>query len=109
MSEEKNNQSNKSGGSLTALVAGAVIGAALFYLFGTKSGQKVRDHLLRETKSLLDKLGENLEETKEGTKEAEEKPEESAISAPPVPPTHIEEIQKKGRRFFFHRHHSLES
>lgn len=101
MSDEKNNPSNKSGGNLTTLVAGAVIGAALFYLFGTKSGQKVRDHLLRETKSLLDKFGESLEEE---SKEVEEKPQEPAIPAPPVPPQHIEEIQKKGRRFFFHRH-----
>ena len=97
MDKEKNN-------NLTTFIVGAIIGAALVYLFGTKSGQKVKQELVREGQRLLDKLGKGLEEAKEKLEESEavEKIEETVDQIP----EHIKEVQRKGRRFFFRRSHS---
>lgn len=107
--------------SLGSFIAGAIIGAALTYLFGTKSGQKLKDELLKESTKLLEKIGEGFEESqkqlenagekiKEEAKEVKEKlaegvqeVEQTAEKVAQEVPQHIEEIQKKGRRFFFRR------
>jgi gas vesicle protein len=93
-----------------------VIGAAITYLFTNKDGQKVRDVLLKEGTRLLDEvskkaqsieerleeeqvgreLAEKIEGVKKGVEEIEQIVEEV--------PGHIEQIQKKGRRFFSRRH-----
>ena len=101
--------------NLSTIILGVALGAALTYLFTTKKGQKIKDRLLTDGRSLLEEIGEkisNLEEEildekdevaeklVEGAKAAEEKIEDAAASVP----EHIEQIQKKGRRFFFRRH-----
>ena len=106
-------QTTKAG--FSTLVAGAVIGAALTYLFGTKSGQKVKDELVKEGQKLLDKMSEGLEDVRDkieesdigekissGAKSVKKEVEETAEEIP----QHIAQIQKKGRRFFFRRSHS---
>ena len=88
---------------------GIIIGAAVTYLFTNKKGQKIKDHLLKEGKKLLEDISDiaaDLEENvtkklEEGKGEVEEKVEEA-----PEVPQHIEQIQKKGRRFFFRRSHT---
>lgn len=101
------NNSSRSNSSLGSLITGIVIGAAVTYLFGTKNGKKVRHQLIQEGQKLLDKMGEGLEEVKEKTEESEavQKIEEKVEEVP----QHIAEIQKKGRRFFFHRRSHSES
>ena len=98
-------QDNKN--NFSSLVLGVIIGATITYLFTNKKGQKIKDHLLKEGKRLLedvadiasemeDNVAKKLEEEK---KEIEEKVEEVTEEVP----KHIEQIQKKGRRFFFRR------
>lgn len=113
MSDQKNN-------NLSTLILGVAIGAALTYIFTTKRGQKIKDRLLTEGQSLLEDIGEkigNLEEEildekdeleeklDEGVKVVEEKVREATEEMP----QHIEQLQKKGRRFFFRRGASPES
>jgi len=106
-------QATKAG--FSTFIAGAVIGAALTYLFGTKSGQKVKDELVKEGQKLIDKMSEGLEEVRDkieesdigekistGAKSVKEEIKETAEEIP----EHIAQIQKKGRRFFFRRSHS---
>lgn len=97
MSDEKNN-------NLSTLILGVAIGAALTYLFTTKRGQKIKDRLLTEGQGLLEDIGEKIsnleEEILEEKDEVEEKLEEGTKAEIPQ---HIEQIQKKGRRFFFRR------
>ncbi|MBI4037455.1 YtxH domain-containing protein [Candidatus Curtissbacteria bacterium] len=110
--------------SLTALVAGIILGAAVTYLFTTKDGQKVKDKLLVEGSKLLDKLKEGLENVGEEIEEKAGEIVESAGEIRDAAATHFEEakenvqdalrevppqvaeIQKKGRKFFFRRHQS---
>ncbi|MDO8487256.1 MAG: YtxH domain-containing protein [Candidatus Curtissbacteria bacterium] len=136
---DHNHNPNHNSNNISSLVAGVVLGAALTYLFGTKSGQKLKDELVKEGQKLLEEMGKELEETKdkiaegpersrreesevgkklesvkekaEGTKlvqnaiEAKEQLQEVIEDVP----KHIEEIQKKGRRFFFKRSAAHES
>lgn len=113
MSDQKNNlpAERLTNNNLATFVAGVVIGAALTYLFGTKSGQKVKDQLLKDGTKLLETMTEEIEEKVQELesqepkiKEPVESQEEETVkeAAPEVPP-HIEEIQKKGRRFFFRK------
>jgi len=112
-------QSNNFGG----MILGVAIGATLTYLLTNKDGQKIKDMLLKEGARILDEvaksaqefedkfeskaedeLAERLEEVKDKVAEVEQMVED-------IPP-HIEQIQKKGRRFFMHKsshHHSAES
>ncbi|MDP2632436.1 MAG: YtxH domain-containing protein [Candidatus Curtissbacteria bacterium] len=107
MSDEKNS-------NLSTLILGVAIGAALTYLFTTKRGQKIKDRLLTEGQGLLEDIGEKIsnleEEILEEKDEIEEKLEEGTkavaekvVEAADEIPQHIEQIQKKGRRFFFRR------
>ena len=103
--------------SLTALIAGVVIGAAVTYLFTTKEGKKLKEKLIDEGSRLLDKVKEGLEEAED---EVEEKGkavakalENSAQSAKETVeeavseiPKHIAQVQKRGRRFFFSKKQS---
>ncbi|MBI2012642.1 YtxH domain-containing protein [Candidatus Curtissbacteria bacterium] len=108
MSDQKDN-------SLTAFVAGVIIGAAATYLFTNEKGQKIKDKLIGEGSKVLDKLKEGLEEVeKEVQKEKAEIAQkiesgvdtvkEAAEEVAESVPEHIEQIQKKGRRFFFRKH-----
>jgi len=103
--------------SLTALVAGVVIGAAVTYLFTTKEGRKLKDKLIEEGSHLIDKVKEGLEEVEEEVedkgKQAVKTIESQAQSAKETVeeavseiPKHIEQVQKKGRKFFFSKKHS---
>lgn len=110
MSDQNNNHNN-----LSTLILGVIIGASLTYLFTTKKGQKLKERLLVEGKDLLEEIGEKVatleeeflgkgeeagEKLLEGAKDVEEKIEETVSEIP----DHIEQIQKKGRRFFFRKH-----
>lgn len=108
---------NEKNNSLTALIAGIVIGAAVTYLFTTKEGRKLKDKLIEEGSLLLDKVKEGLEEVgdeveekgKTAVKEIETKAESAKEAVEEVVteiPKHIEQVQKKGRRFFFSKKHS---
>lgn len=102
---------------ISSLIVGVIIGAALTYLFTNKEGQKLKNKLLAEGEKLLSSLREGLEEATDSTKEVREeagqklsagveeikdKVEEEVSELP----KHIDQIQKKGRRFFFRRHAS---
>lgn len=97
--------------SLTALIAGIIIGAGVTYLFTTKDGQKIKEKMIAEGTKLLDQLKETLEEAGETTHEikqaAEQKLEEAkdtVENALEEVPEQIAALQKKGRRFFFKKH-----
>lgn len=102
--------------NLSTLIIGVIIGASLTYLLTTKKGQKIKDQILEEGKKLLADLAEKAEETQEQLAEnkeeipekvrevANEVKEEAKQLAEDVP-GHIEQIQKKGRRFFFRKDH----
>lgn len=106
--------------SLSALIFGVLIGAAATYLFTTKDGQKVKEKLLKEGSKLLDKVAEGLENVEETVDEKRqeiqdtvsgqiESTKENVEEAVSEIPKHIHEVQKKGRRFFFKKHHAQES
>lgn len=106
MSDQKDNH------SLTTFVAGVVIGAVLTYLFTNEKGQKIKDRLAKESSKILDKMREGLEEVeKEMEKEKKELVEKAQSQVETIKetveevaesvPQHVEQIQKKGRRFFF--------
>ncbi len=107
---EKNN-------SVSSLIVGIVIGAAVTYLFTNKEGQKLKDKLLVEAEKLLGNLREGLEEADQETKEVREEiahkvsagvdeAKEKIGEEVDQLPKHMQEIQKKGRRFFFRRSHT---
>jgi len=122
MNEQKDLPAGRQGdNNLATFIAGVVIGAALTYLFATKSGQKIKEQLLKDGAALLEKMGENVEEgvkkleevgqkveeetqevgdkIGEGAREVQSKVEETTSEIP----AQVAEIQKKGRRFFFRR------
>lgn len=134
MSDSDHNHNHGNDNNLSALLAGALIGAAAIYLFGTEKGRKLKDELLEEGQKLLDKIGEEvdkaqnqLEEHQEEIKgklaegiEKVEDPEQrrrieetaqDVVENIAEVPQHIASVQKKGRKFFFHRspHHPAES
>lgn len=112
MNDQKNN-------SFNAFVTGAVLGALATFLFATKSGRKIKDELLEEGIRIFEAVTEEIEEApeqiKEGKKEVKkefaEKVEQVAEVREAVVdstgevlrevPEQIENIQKKGRHFFF--------
>lgn len=121
------------GNNLPTFITGVVLGAALAYLFGTRSGKKLKDELIKESQKLLAEMGQELEEVVdtersrsvkdkiaegpersrreeedpveklEAVKEKIEEVKEELQGKVEDVPKHIEEIQKKGRRFFFRR------
>lgn len=103
--------------SLSALIAGVVIGAGVTYLFTTKEGRKLKDKLVVEGTKMLDKIKEGLEEAGEEIEEKKEVIQEKVAEQIDLVkenvedmvsevPKHIEQVQKKGRRFFFKKHPS---
>jgi len=112
MNEEKNN-------SFGNFVTGAIFGAVVTFLFATKTGRKIKDELLEEGSRLIDALSEEIEDApkeiketgKEIKKELAEKAgqmedlkeavEDSAHEVLREVPQQVENIQKKGRHFFF--------
>ena len=133
MSEAKNNDHNHSpsqNNSFQVLIAGAVIGAVLTYLFTTESGKKIKEELIHEGSKLLDNIGDEIEKTKDKVEDgrdaliaqvdqkkqeiaqeihqaAKEVKKETKVVQADVQdlveevPQQVEEIPKKGRRFFF--------
>ena len=101
MSEQNNSHSG--GHSSSNFLAGIIIGAALTYLFATKSGRKLKDELLKEGAKALQNLAEQLEEKEEEAKAELDSAKEQAEEVVHEVPQHIEKIQKKGRRFFFRK------
>ena len=106
--------------NLPALIVGVIIGASLTYLLTTKKGRIIKEQLLVEGKKLLEDLkdkaqeqeeevAENKEEIQKKVKEVASDVKEEAKQLSEDVPGHIEQIQKKGRRFFFKRHQQTES
>ncbi|GEM_PF-3274900 len=120
MNDHDQNHSH-GGNNLPTFISGIVLGAALSYLFGTKDGKKLKNQLLKEGQKLLEEMGKDLEEVKdkiqeedplaklEAVKDKIEEVKEELQGKVEDVPKHIEELQKKGRRFFFHRRASHES
>lgn len=107
MSDQKN--------SFPTLITGVIVGATIAYLFGTKSGKKVKDELITEGTKLLKSLAENVEDIKNKVEESAEKAsksepvqklEETVGETVSEIPQQIKEVQKKGRKFFFRRRHA---
>ena len=110
MSDTKDN-------NVASLIAGIVIGAAATYLLTNPEGKKLKENLLKEGALLLEKVTHEVEETKEKVQEVQEEVKSTAEATQKVIetaseeiaqvaqaiPTQIEEIQKKGRRLFFHK------
>ena len=112
---------NEKGNNLAPFIAGVIIGAALTYLFANKEGRKLKERLVAEGAKILGTLGE-VTQTAKGEIEqiAEERKEEIAREVSHdleeakekvetvirEVPEQVEKIQKKGRRFFFSKHHS---
>jgi|SRR3989338_9153862 len=97
--DNQNNNNNQPGHSTATFIVGVIIGAAATYLFTTDEGKKLKDKLIKEASRFFGNLGE-------GAQEIEEKVSEEVTQIP----KHIEQIQKKGRRFFFRRSpHQMES
>jgi gas vesicle protein len=112
MSDQKNN-------NLNAFVTGAVLGAIATFLFATKSGRKIKDELIEEGIRIFEAVTEEIEEApeqiKEGEKEIKKELAQKAQQIAEVKeavvdtagevlrevPEQIENIQKKGRHFFF--------
>lgn len=108
--------------NLSALTAGLVIGAAFVYLFATEDGKKLKEQLILEGKKILENMGQEVNKAQDQIEEAKEKVVEVAQQVESVAdvvqdlvvevPQHIAAVQKKGRKFFFHRsqpHHAAES
>ncbi|MEK7580752.1 MAG: YtxH domain-containing protein [Patescibacteria group bacterium] len=124
------NHSHSQNNSFQILVTGAVIGAVLTYLFTTESGKKIKDELIREGSRLLDSIGDEVEKAKSMVEDgrdllvadvdqkkqeiaqeihqaAKEVKKEMKVVQADIQdlaeevPHQVEEIQKKGRRFFF--------
>ncbi len=96
--------------NISSFISGAVLGAALLYLLGTKDGKKLKDQLIKEGQKVLEEMGQELKEASEkiegnAAKKLEAVKEEVEDAIGEVP-EHIQEIQKKGRRFFFKRSRS---
>ena len=114
----ENHDKAPAGGSNFLL--GAIIGAALTYLFATKSGQKIKNELIKDLSDVLESIGEEIEaaegeprpegresakiELESAKEEVQKKVEQVAEEIREVP-QQIEKIQKKGRHFFFRKRH----
>jgi len=135
MSDRDHSHDHNNNINLAALVAGALMGAAAVYLLGTEKGRKLKDELLEEGQKLLDKIGDEVDHVHdqiedhqdeikgklaEGIEKVEETVEdlelgrraEGVVKTIEDVPQHIAAVQKKGRKFFFHRshpHHTAES
>lgn len=109
--------SDKNDNNLGALIAGVIIGAAGAYLFGNPDGRKLKEKLLKEGQKLLEGIGEDVTSAKEKLEQTHQEIKSTAQATQNVLetageeitevaqeiPKQIEEIQKKGRRFFFHK------
>ena len=114
-SEEKHQTHvhNHSGSGVPSLILGVAVGAAITYLLTNKEGQKIRDTLLKEGTKLLDEITKTAQDVSQSLQynnvkeELSERIEEVKKSVEQIEsivedvPHHIEQIQKKGRRFFF--------
>lgn len=144
--EHNHDHDRNSNINLSALVAGALIGAAAIYLFGTEKGRKLKDELLEEGQKLLDKIGDEVDKAQDQLEEHQEEikgklaedieevedpgqrrriedttqdvveniaevpqhtegHEETRMTEGSEEPRGIVSVQKKGRKFFFHRSH----
>lgn len=134
MSETKNKEEKEEKTSTTGFtnfLTGAIVGAALTYLFTTESGRKIKDELLKEGTKLLENFGDEVEKAQvklapaekkiaakvEQKAEAVQKQVGEAVQTTKDGivetvssisdkieekiPEQVEQIQKKGRHFFF--------
>lgn len=101
----------------STFIIGVLVGAALTYLFTTENGRRLKGELLKEGSKLLETIGEGIMEGEEAAKKIEKKLEAPAGEIASTVkdtvaaiPEQVEQIQKKGRRFFFskkpHTHES---
>ncbi|EKE13202.1 MAG: hypothetical protein ACD_13C00058G0001, partial [uncultured bacterium] len=104
---------------LNVFITGAVLGALATFLFATKSGRKIKDEFIEEGIRIFEAVTEKIEEApeqiKEGKKEIKKEIAQKAQEIAEVKeaivdatsevlrevPEQIENIQKKGRHFFF--------
>lgn len=100
-----------SSSSLSSLILGVAIGAAITYLFTNKEGKKIRGFLLEEGTKLLDEISEKAQEVQEKVESGQAKEElsQKIENIKEEVPQHIDKLQKKGRHFFFHKPHPTES
>lgn len=102
----------KNNNSLLVFALGVAVGAAVTYLYTNEKGQKIKDNLIKEGTKILEKFGEGMEEVEKdlqkGAKTIEEKIEppleqvkEELREVTAQIPHQVQEVQKKGRRFFF--------
>lgn len=100
--------------NMSGLIAGALIGAAAAYLFGTEKGKKLKAELIEEGQKLLERIGNEIESAQLKTQQEQIKGKiaqtidkaEDVVESLSEVPEHIAEVQKKGRKFFFKRHSS---
>lgn len=95
---------NSQSTSISSALLGIALGAVITYLFANKEGQKIRDQILKEGIRLLDEVQKKAQEMQEKAQETGEEIKETVQEVAEGVPQHIEQIQKKGRRFFFRRH-----
>lgn len=107
--DNHNHIHHNSGTSISSVLIGMAIGAAITYLFANREGQKIRDQILKEGARLLDEVAEKAKELEQKAREKQEDVREEIEQMVEEVPEHIEKIQKKGRRFFFRRSHAHES
>ncbi len=60
---------DRGSGLLTGLVIGAVLGAGVTFLFGTKNGKEIRDRIRDEYLEVFDRLDEVFENVQENLQE----------------------------------------
>ena len=64
------NSSNHKSGTLTAFMAGALLGAGLVLLYAPRSGKETRNLLIRKVRPTREKLGGIWQSTKENVEKA---------------------------------------
>lgn len=106
-------EGTKNNNTLLTFALGVVVGAAVTYLYTNEKGQKLRDNLLKEGTKILEKFTEGMESVEKQTdkhKSSEEKTEspieqvkEELREVAAQIPHQVQEVQKKGRHFFFSR------
>ncbi|MBI2326805.1 YtxH domain-containing protein [Candidatus Curtissbacteria bacterium] len=85
---------NENKSSLSQLLIGIAIGAAITYLFTTKKGQKIKEDLIEEGTKFLEKLGKELEEPEEKLIEGKEKVQQTLENAKEIASEKLEEAKE---------------
>lgn len=99
---------------LSTFLAGFILADTISHLFGTEGAQRLKEEIVKEGGHLLENIGQDMKEVKEKIEEVKEEAKEKVAEnvrdvketlekTVPEVPKHIEQIQKKGRRFFFRK------